>query len=86
MMPTPLAFRLRIRPKSFSTSLSSREEVGSSRIRTLHSMSTALAMAIICWTAMEQPDSCILALAGMSRDSRILLVSRFICPQLRVAF
>ena len=52
-MPTPLARRSRISRKSLATSCSSREEVGSSRISTLQSMSTARAMATICCTAME---------------------------------
>ena len=52
-MPTPCSFSWSIILKSFSTSLSSREEVGSSRIRALQSMSTARAMAIICWRARE---------------------------------
>ena len=53
MMPTPRSRSWRIRLKSFSTSESSREEVGSSRISTLHSISTARAMAIICCSARE---------------------------------
>ena len=40
-------------PNSRSTSLSSRLEVGSSRIRTLAETSRARAMATICWIAME---------------------------------
>ncbi len=39
--------------KSFSTSRSSSEEVGSSRISTLQSISTARAIAIICCNASE---------------------------------
>ena len=58
-------------PKSFSTSDSSKEEVGSSRISTLQSMSTARAMATICWIAMEQSDSCCCARAGIPRFWRI---------------
>ena len=39
--------------KSCSTSFASRLEVGSSRISTFASMSTARAIATICWTASE---------------------------------
>ena len=53
MMPTPFSFKLRIIVKSFSTSRSSSEEVGSSRMRTLQSISTARAIAIICCSASE---------------------------------
>ena len=42
-----------ISTNNFSTSPSSREEVGSSSINTLADISTARAMAIICWMAME---------------------------------
>ena len=53
MIPIPLALSCLISTNNFSTSPSSREDVGSSRISTLADMSTALAMAIICWMAME---------------------------------
>ena len=59
-----------------ATSLSSSEEVGSSRISTLQFMSTARAMATICCTASEQLDSSCAARAGMPRLSRIS-VARF---------
>ena len=71
-----------MRPKSFCTSCSSREEVGSSRMSTLHSISTARAMATICCTAMEQLPSCCLGLAGMPRDSRIFPAPAFMDFQL----
>ena len=78
MMPTPLALKSFISPNSFSTSDSSKEEVGSSKISTLQSISTALAMATICWTAMEQSESCWFAFAGIPRFSRIRSASAFI--------
>ena len=60
IIPTPSDFRRFIKTKSFSTSSSSREDVGSSRIRTLHFISTALAIAIICWFAIEHsPRFCV---------------------------
>ena len=61
---------------SFWTSCSSREEVGSSRMRTLHSISTARAIATICCTAMEQEPSCCLGLAGARCTSRVLKARR----------
>ena len=57
--------------KSLATSLSSREEVGSSRISTLQFMSTARAMATICCTAREQEDNSCFGRAGMPRLFRI---------------
>ena len=68
-MPTPRAFKSRMSLNSIATSLSSREDVGSSRIRTLHSVSTARAMATICCTASEQLPSCCLGRAGIPRLS-----------------
>ena len=71
-------------PNNFSTSCSSREDVGSSRISTLQSISTARAIATICWIAIEQLESCCVAFAGISSDFRILSASAFIffqfCP------
>ena len=52
-IPTPSFFNLSIILNNFSTSLSSSEEVGSSNIRTLESISTALAIATICCSATE---------------------------------
>lgn len=51
--PRPWAFSLRTTANRRWVSSSSREEVGSSRISTFASTSTARAMAIICWTATE---------------------------------
>ena len=68
--------------KSFSTSCSSRDDVGSSRMSTLHSISTARAMATICCTAMEQLDSCCVGAAGMPRELRSFFASAFILRQL----
>ena len=82
MMPTPRSLSWRIMPKSLSTSDSSSDEVGSSRMRTLQSMSTARAMATICCMAIEQLPSCCLALTGMPRFCRILSASVYICFQL----
>ena len=48
IIPTPCSFSRFIRWKSFSTSPSSRDDVGSSSIKTLADISTALAIAIIC--------------------------------------
>ncbi len=77
-MPTPRDLRSRMRENSFRTSSSSRDEVGSSRTRILQSMSTARAMAIICWTASEQPESGWVAPAGMPSDSRSAVARAFI--------
>ncbi len=49
----PWSFRRRITLNSWATSPASRLDVGSSRISTLASTSTALAIATICWTASE---------------------------------
>ena len=48
---------------------------------TLHSISTARAMATICCTAMEQLDSCCVGAAGMPSDSRIFFAPAFILRQ-----
>ena len=48
IIPTPRLLRSSISLNSFSTSCSSSEEVGSSRISTLQSISTARAIATIC--------------------------------------
>ena len=82
MMPTPRALSSRISEKSFSTSRSSSEEVGSSRISTLHSISIARAMATICCTASEHVASCCVDLAGMFSFSRISTVFLPISRQL----
>ena len=67
MIPTPFSFSLRIMVKSFSTSRSSSEEVGSSRISTLQSISTARAIAIICCNASEYSSR--LRVTSMSSSS-----------------
>ena len=71
MIPTPCALRSLINLNKRATSLSSKEEVGSSRIRTLHSISTARAIATICWTAREHVPSCCAAFAGMFNFCKI---------------
>ena len=48
IIPTPRLLRSSMSLNSFSTSCSSSEEVGSSRISTLQSISTARAIATIC--------------------------------------
>ena len=57
IIPTPSSRSLLISTNSFSTSSSSSDEVGSSRISTRHFISTARAIAIICWIAMEHSSS-----------------------------
>ena len=57
IIPTPSSRSLLISTNSFSTSSSSSEEVGSSRISTRHFISTARAIAIICWIAIEHSSS-----------------------------
>ena len=52
---------------------------------TLHSMSTARAMATICCTAMEQLLSCWVGLTGMSSERRISPARRLMAPQLTPA-
>ena len=82
MIPTPSSRSLRIRTNSFSTSSSSREEVGSSRIRTLHFISTARAIAIICWIATEHSSSICVGGTLMFRLSRSFAERAFISFQL----
>ena len=53
IIPMPSFFSFFIKTKSFSTSPSSSDEVGSSSISTFADISTALAMAIICCIAIE---------------------------------
>ncbi len=82
MIPTPRSFSSRMRTKSFCTSSSSREDVGSSSMRILQSISTARAIAIICCTAIEQLESSWTGLAGILRDSSSCTAFWFICFQL----
>ena len=70
---TPFSFSCRIRTNSFSTSWSSREDVGSSKISTLQSISTALAIAIICWSASEYSSRFLVTSISRSRLLIILL-------------
>ncbi len=65
---TPWSRSVRITSKSLATSSPSRLEVGSSRIRTLQSTSTARAMATSCCTAIGCCPSC--EAGSMSRPSR----------------
>ena len=78
MIPTPLDFSSRMSSKSFRTSSSSSEDVGSSRMRILQSISIARAIAIICWTASEQLESCWVGLAGIPREFSSCVVFAFI--------
>ena len=82
IIPTPSPRSLRISTNSFSTSSSSREEVGSSRIRTLHFISTARAIAIICWIATEHSSSIWVGGTLMFRLSRSFAERAFISFQL----
>ena len=67
IIPTPWSFSLRINTNNFSTSSSSRDDVGSSKINTWHFISTALAIAIICCFAIEHSSNLSVARASIDK-------------------
>ena len=73
--PSSRSFRMTL--KSCSTSLSSRLEVGSSRIRILDESSRTRAMATICWTAIEYEERVWVTSTEISRFFRSSSALRF---------
>ena len=81
IIPTPSALNFRIRTNNFWTSSSSKEDVGSSKIKTRHFISTALAIAIICWIAKEHSSKLWVGATWISRFFKTSADFRFIVRQ-----
>ena len=81
-MARPSLLSLSMTSKSCVVSRTVRLEVGSSRMRTLaEEMSSARAMAAICWIATEYEPSGRVTSMSMSRPARISLARLFIAFQ-----